>query len=134
MVRHSEAIEAWNKIFKPTKKELRKAKAGSITYLDDISAPLANSPLPDFPFWWIIEHSKHPIVEAVSSLFIYFKSVSDKKSVSYTQAQRLWLMIYPHLPKNYYTYKEYRLLLEYFTQLLHYTPINIQNGRSLKSL
>lgn len=134
MVRHSEAIEAWNKIFKPTKKELRKRKEGSITYLDDVSVPLANSSLPDFPIWWLIEHSTHPIVEAVSSLFTYFKGMSDKKVVSYHQAQRLWLMMYPYLPKNYYTYKEYRLLLEYFTQLLHYTPINIENGRSLKSL
>lgn len=140
MIRHSEAIEAWEQVFQPTRKEAKKTPVGNgLFYLEINDVPTKKYSYPKFPFWQVIESSRtssFSIMTGMGYLYEYFKTLSEHgtRRLSFRQAQRIWLSIYPHIPTKHLINKSYGVLLEYFSHGLNFTPIDIGRGRSLKSL
>lgn len=101
MVKHSEALTSWNYIWDSTFPFNKTIKAGSY----------------------------HAHILAV---YRYFKKLRDtRQTEGYKQTGHLFLTsIAPHIPHDRVNI-HYKILLEYFSQILNYTPINTKTGTKL---
>lgn len=136
MITHSQAITAWEEVFQPTEKRAIRLPIPHGAYTEYVNEPIRSFTLDSFPFMQTIysSRSRIPVVEHMAALYVYFKTLKEGTQKDYRAAQRIWLNIYPHIPERYRKHKEYKLLLEYFSYKLPYTPIDIKTGKALRQV
>lgn len=88
-----------------------------------------------FPFNQTIQNartSSDVILPSIVTLWKYFEHLKNRDTKSYPFARDAYLMVYQFTPTDRISLS-HKLLLEYFSQTLKYTPINTKTGKPLKS-